>query len=97
MDDRRLIEDYLPIEAISREASSEKSVRKDRTFAQPLLIEVTGENKRDKAAKVSAARKLWVPAVNNHGGFGRWAFVEIADPSDAENTIRGQFGRRKES
>ncbi len=27
-DDRRLIEDYLPIEAISKEASREKSVRK---------------------------------------------------------------------
>ena len=54
-----------------------------------LLIEVTGENKKDKAAKVSAARTLWVPAVNNHGGFGRWRFVEIADPWDAENTMRG--------
>ena len=28
MDDKRLIEDYLPIEAISKEASREKSVRK---------------------------------------------------------------------
>lgn len=28
-DDRRLIEDYLPIEAISAEASREKSVRND--------------------------------------------------------------------
>ncbi len=28
VDDRRLIEDYLPIEAISAEASREKSVRK---------------------------------------------------------------------
>jgi type III restriction enzyme len=23
---------------------------------------------------------LWVAAVNNHGGFGRWEFVEITDP-----------------
>ena len=53
-----------------------------------LLIEVTGERKKDKAAKVATARTLWVPAVNNHGGFGRWAFVEIADPWDAENLIR---------
>jgi len=29
-DDRRLIEDFLPIQAISKEASREKSVRKDR-------------------------------------------------------------------
>ena len=26
------------------------------------------------------ARDLWVPAVNNHGGFGRWAFVEVDRP-----------------
>ena len=50
---------------------------------------MTGEKKKDKAAKVATARTLWVPAVNNHGGFGRWAFIEIADPWDAENTIRG--------
>ncbi len=39
-----------------------------------LIVEVTGEKKKDKAAKVATARTLWVPAVNNHGGFGRWAF-----------------------
>jgi len=43
---------------------------------------------KDKAAKVSTARTLWVPAINNHGGFGRWAFIEIADPWDAQNMIR---------
>lgn len=45
-----------------------------------VIIEVTGEKRADKVAKVKAARELWVPAVNNHGGFGRWAFVEINDP-----------------
>jgi type III restriction enzyme len=53
-----------------------------------LLVEVTGEKKKDKAAKVATARTLWVPAINNHGGFGRWAFIEIADPWDAESVIR---------
>jgi type III restriction enzyme len=54
-----------------------------------LIVEVTGERKKDKAAKVATARTLWVPAVNNHGGFGRWAFVEIADPwDDAAPLIR---------
>ena len=53
-----------------------------------LLVEVTGEKKKDKAAKVATARTLWVPAVNNHGAFGRWAFVEIADPWDAQSLIR---------
>jgi len=53
-----------------------------------LIIEVTGERKKDKEAKVSTARNLWVPAVNNHGGFGRWAFLEISDPWDAGRAIR---------
>ena len=53
-----------------------------------VIVEVTGEARKDKAAKVTTARTLWVPAVNNHGGFGRWAFVEVTDPWDAQRTIR---------
>ena len=53
-----------------------------------LLIEVTGERKKDKAAKVATTGTLWVPAVNNHGGFGRWGFIEIADPWDGQNLVR---------
>ena len=37
---------------------------------------------------METARDLWVPAVNNHGRFGRWAFLEITDPWDAGNLIR---------
>ncbi len=58
-----------------------------------LILEVSGEAKKEKAAKVSTARTLWVPAVNNHGGFGRWAFIEIVDPWDAQNTIRAWLSR----
>jgi type III restriction enzyme len=53
-----------------------------------LIIEVTGKKDKDKEAKVATARTLWIPAVNNHGGFGRWAFLEISDPWDAKNAIR---------
>jgi type III restriction enzyme len=53
-----------------------------------LIIEVTGEKKKDKEIKVATTRTLWIPAVNNHGGFGRWAFLEIFDPWDAQNSIR---------
>jgi len=53
-----------------------------------LVIEVSGEARKDKAAKVAAARTLWVTAVNNHGGFGRWAFVEVTDPWDAKSVIK---------
>lgn len=53
-----------------------------------VIIEVSGEARKDKAAKVTTARTLWVPAVNNHGGFGRWLFVEVTDPWDAQRTVR---------
>ena len=61
-----------------------------------LIVEVTGEKKKDKAAKVATARTLWVPAMNNHGGFGRWTFIEVADPWNTANLIRS-FLRRKTS
>ena len=53
-----------------------------------LIIEVTGEKRPDKEAKVDTARTLWVPAINNHGGFGRWAFIEVTEPWNAQNEIR---------
>lgn len=56
-----------------------------------LVVEVTGEKDRDKEVKVSTATTLWVPAVNNHGGFGKWAFFEIRDPWDAKNILRATF------
>ena len=56
-----------------------------------LILEVSGQQKKEKVAKVAAARNLWVPAMNNHGGFGRWDFIEISDPWDAENTLRAHL------
>ncbi len=58
-----------------------------------LIVEVTGENDREKEAKVSTARELWVPAVNNAGAWGRWEFIEISDPWDAQRTIRAKLRR----
>ncbi|GAK60595.1 type III restriction-modification enzyme, R/helicase subunit [Candidatus Vecturithrix granuli] len=48
-----------------------------------LVIEVSGEPRDDKAAKVSTIKNLWIPAVNNSGQFGRWAYLEITDPYQA--------------
>ena len=62
-----------------------------------LIIEVTGEKKKEKAAKVMTAGTLWVPAVNNHGAFGRWAFLEVTDPYDALEPIRSVVRRGAES
>jgi type III restriction enzyme len=58
-----------------------------------LVVEISGQEKPDKEAKVDTAKKLWVPAVNAEGSFGRWAFLEITDPWDAQSTIRTLLAR----
>lgn len=62
-----------------------------------LIVEVSGQRDKDKDAKVSTARNLWIPAVNNHGEFGRWAFIEITDPWDAKNTIRAVIEKARKA
>jgi type III restriction enzyme len=57
-----------------------------------LIVEVTGARDKEKEAKIATARDLWVPAVNNAGAWGRWAFVEISDPWNAITTIRAALG-----
>ena len=66
----------------------------DSTGANDLLtlvLEVTGEARPAKQAKVAAAEHLWTVAVNNWGGLGRWAFLEVTDPWDAGSLIRAKF------
>jgi type III restriction enzyme len=58
-----------------------------------LICEVSGEAKRDKARKAETARDLWVPAVNNHGGFGRWSYIEVVDPYNGASEIRGHLAK----
>jgi type III restriction enzyme len=50
-----------------------------RGHANPLnlILEVSGEKKKEKAAKVETAKAYWVPAVNNLRTLGRWGFLEI--------------------
>jgi hypothetical protein len=55
-DDRRLIEDFLPIEAISKEASREKSVRK--WYISTLHLRRLDQAKRESVA----ARFFEIPA-----------------------------------
>jgi hypothetical protein len=54
-----------------------------------LIVEVSGEAKKDKAAK-------WLFTAGTHnvraeavlGAFGRWAFVDVTDPLGREGPIR---------
>ncbi len=53
-----------------------------------LILEVTGQEDREKEAKVATAQTQWIPAVNNSQIWGRWQFLEITDPWTAEKTVR---------
>jgi type III restriction enzyme len=58
-----------------------------------VILEVTGRREQDKAAKVETAKALWVPAVNNQGGYGQWAFVEVTDPWNAKQSLTEALDR----
>jgi type III restriction enzyme len=68
-------------------------VRVNDGHAEPLnlIVEVSGEAKKEKAAKVAVAKTFWVPSVNNGGAFGRWSYLEVSDPWDASNLIRAHI------
>jgi type III restriction enzyme len=57
-----------------------------------VIVEVSGEAKKDKAVKVATAREFWVPAINGHDSYGRWTFVEVTDPWNTQATIRSKVG-----
>ncbi|MCY4212141.1 MAG: DEAD/DEAH box helicase family protein [Gammaproteobacteria bacterium] len=44
-----------------------------------LVAEVKGYRGEDAKAKKEAMDAYWVPGVNAHGCYGRWAFVELLD------------------
>lgn len=55
-------------------------------FDRVLVVEVSGGQKSAHSpgsvkVKATTARDSWCTAVNNHGGFGRWGFVEITEPT----------------
>jgi type III restriction enzyme len=54
-----------------------------------LIVEVSGgrKSKDMTAEKAATARERWVPAMNNHGGFGRWSYCEITDPTQAQGLL----------
>ena len=53
-----------------------------------LVLEVSGQKKKEKDAKVQTAKTMWVPAVNNLGTFGRWAFLVVKDIYEAKQQLK---------
>jgi type III restriction enzyme len=44
-----------------------------------LIVEIKGYRREDAKEKKATMDTYWVPGINNHGGFGRWAFAEFTD------------------
>jgi len=63
-----------------------------------LIVEVSGSHKpaEQSREKARTARNQWVPAVNNHGGFGRWSYCELKNPttfrSELEAAMQALYG-----
>jgi type III restriction enzyme len=47
-----------------------------------IVVEIKGFRGPDAQAKIDALNRLWLPAVNNDGRWGRWQAIEIAEPTD---------------
>ena len=49
-----------------------------------LIVEIKGYRGEDAKDKKATMDTYWVPGVNNHGDYGRWAFAEFTDVFEVE-------------
>ena len=61
-------------------------------FDRTLVVEISGAQKRihsplSSDTKVAVARDTWCVAVNNHGGFGRWGYLEVTHMPTLKQTL----------
>ncbi len=60
-----------------------------------LIIEIKGYRREDAKEKKATMDTYWVPGVNHHGCYGRWAFAEFTDvyemQSDFEARVEAAF------
>lgn len=62
-----------------------------------MVVEIKGYRREDAKEKKNTMEAYWVPGVNNHGHYGRWAFAEFVDvwemQSDFEAKVEEQFNQ----
>jgi type III restriction enzyme len=62
-----------------------------------LVVEIKGYRREDAKEKKNTMEAYWVPGVNNHGTYGRWAFAEFVDvwemQSDFEAKVEEHFNQ----
>ena len=60
-----------------------------------LVVEIKGYRREDAKEKKATMDTYWVPAVNNMGTLGRWAFAELTEiyqiESDFEAKVASAF------
>ena len=66
-----------------------------------LIVEIKGYRREDAKDKKATMDTYWVPGVNNHGRYGRWAFAEFTDVyeihSDFEAKVESKFNQMIDS
>jgi hypothetical protein len=55
-----------------------------------VVVEIKGFRGPDAEAKRDTLDRLWKPAVNNDGRWGRWETVEIKEPTDMVRSFETQ-------
>jgi type III restriction enzyme len=70
---------YLPDFIVRLDPGSLAGAGDRRDDPLNVVVEIKGFRGIDAQIKAETMRALWVPGVNNAGGFGRWAFVELRD------------------
>ena len=66
-----------------------------------LIVEVKGYRREDAKEKKATMDTYWVPGVNHHSRYGRWAFAEFTDvyeiQSDFEAKVENEFNEMIDS
>ena len=62
-----------------------------------LIVEIKGYRGEDAKEKKSTMETYWIPGVNYHGQYGRWAFAEFTEvyqiEADFQATLEARFDR----
>ena len=61
-----------------------------------LVVEIKGYRREDAKEKKSTMETYWVPAVNNLGTMGRWAFAELTEIYEIESDFGAKVDKEFE-
>ena len=62
-----------------------------------VIVEVKGFRGEDAKAKADTMNTYWIPGVNALGCHGRWAFLELRDPSQMQDDFDAAVGEALEA